>query len=68
MALPPGPRALGDLEQMWIRTPDRHAIPFTAVAAARVGRGYASIDMPIGEALKEEGPSLVEIITDAELV
>jgi multidrug efflux pump subunit AcrB len=36
-------RSLGDLEQMWIRTEARDALPFSAVASARIGRGYASI-------------------------
>jgi multidrug efflux pump subunit AcrB len=36
-------RSLGDLEQMWIRTPQRDPIPFSAVARARTGRGYGSI-------------------------
>jgi multidrug efflux pump subunit AcrB len=37
-------RSLGDLERMWIRTPARDQVPFSAVARAEIGRGYASID------------------------
>ena len=36
-------RSLGDLEQMWIRTEERDALPFSTVARARFGRGYAAI-------------------------
>jgi multidrug efflux pump subunit AcrB len=36
-------RSLADLEQMRIRTPDGSEVPFSAVAEARLGRGYATI-------------------------
>lgn len=36
-------RSLADLENMRIRTPDGSEVPFTEVAEARYGRGYASI-------------------------
>jgi multidrug efflux pump subunit AcrB len=36
-------RSLGNLEQMRIRTPDGLEVPFSEVATARPGRGYASI-------------------------
>lgn len=36
-------RSLADLEQMRIRTPDGVEVPFSAVAEAELGRGYATI-------------------------
>ncbi len=36
-------RSLGDLENMRIRTPDGGEVPFHAVAAVEMGRGYATI-------------------------
>ncbi len=36
-------RSLGDLERMRVRTPDGHAIPFSNVATAELGRGFATI-------------------------
>ncbi len=36
-------RSLGDLERMWIRTPERDPIPFSRIARARIARGYDSI-------------------------
>jgi multidrug efflux pump subunit AcrB len=36
-------RSLGALEEMRIRTPDGTEVPFSAVADARLGRGFASI-------------------------
>ena len=36
-------RSLGDLENMRIRTPEGREVPFSAVAEANLGRGYADI-------------------------
>ncbi len=36
-------RSLGDLEDMRIRTPDGREVPFSEVAEAELGRGYAAI-------------------------
>jgi len=36
-------RSIGDLENMRIRTPDGRGIPFSEVAVATLGRGYATI-------------------------
>jgi multidrug efflux pump subunit AcrB len=36
-------RSLGDLENMRIRTPDGDEVPFSEVATAEIGRGYAAI-------------------------
>lgn len=36
-------RSLGDLERMRIRTPDGGEVPFSTVATASMGRGFASI-------------------------
>ena len=36
-------RSLGDLERMRIRTPDGSEVPFSTVATASMGRGFASI-------------------------
>jgi multidrug efflux pump subunit AcrB len=36
-------RSLGDVEAMRIRLPDGTAVPFSAVAEAELGRGYAAI-------------------------
>ena len=36
-------RSLGDLEAMRIRTPDGSEVPFSTVAKAEMGRGFASI-------------------------
>jgi len=36
-------RSLGDLESMRIRTPDGSEVPFSTVARAELGRGFASI-------------------------
>jgi multidrug efflux pump subunit AcrB len=37
-------RSLGTIEQMRIRTPDGTAVPFSAVASVRHGRGFSSIE------------------------
>jgi multidrug efflux pump subunit AcrB len=37
-------RSLGDVEDMRIRTPDGSAVPFSAVADATLGRGFATIE------------------------
>jgi multidrug efflux pump subunit AcrB len=37
-------RSLGDLESMRIRTPDGGAVPFSTVARAEMGRGFATIN------------------------
>jgi len=37
-------RSLSNLEQMRIRLPDGIEVPFSAVAVARIGQGYASIE------------------------
>jgi multidrug efflux pump subunit AcrB len=36
-------RSLGDLEHMRVRAPDGGEVPFSAVARARIGRGYSTI-------------------------
>jgi multidrug efflux pump subunit AcrB len=36
-------RSLGDVEDMRIRTPEGSAVPFSAVAGAELGRGFATI-------------------------
>ena len=36
-------RSLGDLEEMRIRTPSGDEVPFSQVAEADLGRGFASI-------------------------
>ena len=36
-------RSLGDLENMWIRTPDGAEVPFRQVVVVESGRGFASI-------------------------
>ena len=36
-------RSLGNLEDMWIRTPDGGGVPFGQVAVVRPGHGFASI-------------------------
>ena len=36
-------KSLGDLEQMRVRTPTGDEVPFTAVASATMGRGFATI-------------------------
>ncbi len=36
-------RSLGDLESMRVRTPDGGAVPFSTVAKAEMGRGFAAI-------------------------
>jgi multidrug efflux pump subunit AcrB len=37
-------RSVSDLESMYIRTPDGTQVPFSAVADAEMGRGFATID------------------------
>ncbi|MEM7020668.1 MAG: efflux RND transporter permease subunit, partial [Pseudomonadota bacterium] len=37
-------QSLGNMEDMWIRTADGMEIPFTSVAEAELGRGYAAIN------------------------
>jgi multidrug efflux pump subunit AcrB len=36
-------RSLGDLEHMRVRTPDGREVPFSAVARAELGRGFAAV-------------------------
>ena len=37
-------KSIGDLENMWIRLPDRRELPFDAVATYRLERGYSAIN------------------------
>ncbi|MDJ0785224.1 MAG: efflux RND transporter permease subunit [Myxococcota bacterium] len=36
-------RSLSDVERMWLRTPEGLEVPFSSVARAELGRGYAAI-------------------------
>ncbi|MEM9227861.1 MAG: efflux RND transporter permease subunit, partial [Verrucomicrobiota bacterium] len=52
-------RSLGNLEQMRIRTPDGREVPFSEVAEAELGRGYAAIN-------RVDRDRVVNIFADAD--
>jgi len=61
-------RSLGDLERMRIRTPDGSEVPFSTVATASMGRGFASITRVDRERTINVRADVDETITNANEV
>ena len=52
-------RSIGNLEDMYIRTPDGSEVPFYSVARFELGRGYASIQ-------RQDGRRIVNVMGDVD--
>lgn len=61
-------RSLGDLERMRIRTPDGGEVPFSTVATASMGRGFASITRVDRERTINVRADVDETVTNANEV
>ena len=62
-------QSLGNLENMWVRTPDGRELPFAAVADYRLERGYDRIQRVDGRrAIRVTARSDVAIVEPAQIV
>ena len=52
-------RSIGDLEDMYIRTPDGKEVPFYSVAQFEIGRGFSAIQ-------RRDGRRVVNVIADVD--
>ncbi len=62
-------RSLGNLENMWVRTPDGRELPFNAVADYRLERGYDSIKRVDGQrSIRVSARSDIPIVEPSQVV
>jgi multidrug efflux pump subunit AcrB len=62
-------QSIGNLENMWIRTPDGQALPFAAVANYRLERGYDNIQRVNGDrAVTVTANSQIDVVEPTQVI